>query len=164
MSKMMEYKGYHAQIEYDSDDEILVGKVFGITDSLNFHGTSVSELEEMFHQSIDNYLEMCESIGKTPDKEFKGSFNVRISPELHRGIALLAAEKGISLNQYVWNILADSVLPEDRARLEIPKAEVFRSQGKTEFRLKKKNGEIVLDKKSKGRKAAKARIAHAENN
>ena len=45
MSKMMEYNGYHAQIEYDADDEIFVGKVYGITDSLNFHGTSVSELE-----------------------------------------------------------------------------------------------------------------------
>ena len=49
MSKMMEYNGYHAQIEYDADDEIFVGKVFGLADSLNFHGTSVSELEDMFH-------------------------------------------------------------------------------------------------------------------
>lgn len=57
MSEMIEYKGYHAQIKYDSDDEIFVGKVDGIVDSLNFHGTSVTELEEMFHQSIDNYLE-----------------------------------------------------------------------------------------------------------
>lgn len=109
MSKMMEYKGYHAQIEYDNEDEIFVGKVFGITDSLNFHGTSVSELEEMFHQSIDNYLEMCAAAGKTPDKEFKGSFNVRISPELHRGIALRAAEEGITLNQFVLNALLQSL-------------------------------------------------------
>ena len=109
MSKMMEYKGYHAQIEYDNEDEIFVGKVFGITDSLNFHGTSVSELEEMFRQSIDNYLEMCAAAGKTPDREFKGSFNVRISPELHRGIALRAAEEGITLNQYVLNALESSM-------------------------------------------------------
>ena len=73
MSKMMEYKGYHAQIEYDNKDEIFVGKVFGIIDSLNFHGTSEAELEEMFRQSIDNYLEMCERVGNSPEIELETS-------------------------------------------------------------------------------------------
>ncbi len=105
MSKMMEYKGYHAQVEYDGDDEIFVGRVFGIVDTLMFHGSSVSELEQMFHQSIDNYLEMCAQTGKEPDKEFKGSFNIRITPELHRGISLQAAQEGMTLNQYVVQAL-----------------------------------------------------------
>ena len=111
MSKLMEYNGYHAQIEYDAEDELFVGKVYGITDSLNFHGTSVAELEAMFHQSIDNYLAMCAEAGKVPDKEFKGSFNVRISPELHREISFHAAEEGITLNQYVVKALENSLLP-----------------------------------------------------
>ena len=111
MSKMMEYSGYHAQIEYDAEDEIFVGKVFGLADSLNFHGTSVSELEEMFHQSVDNYLQMCAETGKTPEKEFKGSFNIRISPELHKEISLQAAQEGITLNQYVLRALEESLLP-----------------------------------------------------
>ena len=84
MSSMLEYKGYHATVEYDAEDDIFVGEVFGIADSLNFHGTSVEELKAMFRQSIDNYLELCKQIGKNPEKEFRGSFNVRISPELHR--------------------------------------------------------------------------------
>jgi predicted HicB family RNase H-like nuclease len=63
----------------------------------------------MFHQSIDNYLQMCANTGKTPDKEFKGTFNIRISPELHRGISLQAAQQGISLNQYVLNALENSL-------------------------------------------------------
>ncbi len=109
MSKMMEYQGYHARIEYDADDGIFVGKVYGIADSLNFHGCSVSELETMFHQSIDNYLAMCKETGKSPDKEFKGSFNVRISPELHREISLQAAQEGITLNQYVLKALENSL-------------------------------------------------------
>ena len=45
---MLEYKGYHASVKYDADDNILVGEVFGITDSLNFHGTSIKELEKCF--------------------------------------------------------------------------------------------------------------------
>ena len=64
MGKMMEYKGYHATVEYDSDDNIFVGKVHGLSDLLSFHGVSVTELENMFHQSIDNYLDICAQIGK----------------------------------------------------------------------------------------------------
>ena len=101
MNSMMDYKGYHASIEYDADDKIFVGSVFGINDSLNFHGSSVEELEEMFHQSIDNYLELCEKIGKQPEKEYKGSFNVRMTPEKHRAAAIEADREKMSLNQLV---------------------------------------------------------------
>lgn len=101
MNSMLEYKGYHASVEYDAEDNIFIGEVFGITDSLNFHGTSVAELKEMFQQCIDNYLDLCRSIGKNPDREFKGTFNVRIPPEMHKKAALEAAKQKITLNQYV---------------------------------------------------------------
>ena len=101
MNSMLEYKGYHATIEFDADDDIFVGKVFGIADSLNFHGSSIPELKEMFEQCIDNYLEVCESIGKVPEKEFKGSFNVRIESSLHRRLAMYASRMGESLNSTV---------------------------------------------------------------
>jgi predicted HicB family RNase H-like nuclease len=52
----MEYKNYHAKIEFDEEDNIFVGQVLGINDSLNFHGSSVSELQEAFNDSIENYL------------------------------------------------------------------------------------------------------------
>ncbi|WP_310602598.1 type II toxin-antitoxin system HicB family antitoxin [Anaerosporobacter sp.] len=105
MSSMMEYKGYHATVGYDADDKIFIGEVFGIVDSLNFHGSSVDELEEMFHQSIDNYLHLCKECGQEPDKEFKGSFNVRIPSDLHRRIALEATKQSMTLNQYVTKAL-----------------------------------------------------------
>ena len=54
---------------------------------------------------------MCAEAGKTPEKEFKGSFNIRISPELHKEISLQAAQEGITLNQYVLRALEDSLLP-----------------------------------------------------
>jgi len=101
MDNMMTYKGYSASIHYDGKDNILVGEVFGINDSLNFHGTSVEEIEEAFHQSVDNYLELCAKVGKEPEKEYKGTFNVRISPELHRRAAYVAAKKDMTLNQLV---------------------------------------------------------------
>lgn len=112
MSSMMEYKGYHATIEYDNDDELFIGNVFGIVDSLNFHGTSTEELREMFHQCIDNYLDFCKSVNKNPEKEFKGTFNVRIPTKLHRTIAFNAAEQHITLNQYITDILTQAINPK----------------------------------------------------
>lgn len=105
---MIEYRGYHASVEYDSEDDIFVGEVFGITDSLNFHGTSIVELKEMFAQCIDNYLDLCRKVGKNPDKEFKGTFNVRIPPEMHKKAALEAQKQKITLNQYVTKAIEQS--------------------------------------------------------
>lgn len=109
MNSMLDYKGYHATITYNADDELFVGEVFGITDSLNFHGSSIEELKQMFAQSIDNYLDLCKQVGKDPEKEFKGSFNVRIPSELHKKISMLAAQQKITLNQYVVNALSKSI-------------------------------------------------------
>lgn len=106
---MLEYKGYHAKIHFDDVDNIFVGEVFGISDSLNFHGSSINELTEMFHQSVDNYLDNCRKIGKAPEKEYKGSLNIRLSADLHRQAALEAARQGISLNQLISRSLASAL-------------------------------------------------------
>ena len=100
-SDMMKYKGYRATISYDEEDKIFIGEVFGISDSLNFHGRSVDELEEAFHDSIDHYLEICKQIGKEPQKEYSGTFNVRTNPALHKKAAEYAAHNGITLNQVI---------------------------------------------------------------
>lgn len=101
MADMLEYKGYHGTVEYSAEDRILFGKVFGIRDALYYHGATIEELEFYFRDCIDSYLEICEAQGISPDKEYKGSFNVRMSPELHREAALGAEKKGMSLNQFI---------------------------------------------------------------
>ena len=109
MNSMLEYKGYHAKVEFDAEDMLLVGAVFGVQDSLNFHGKDIAEITEMFHQSVDNYLELCAELGKQPDREYKGSFNVRIDPALHRQAALQAERDNIPLNQYVERAIRAAV-------------------------------------------------------
>ena len=108
MSSVIEYNGYHAKIEYDAEDDIFVGEVIGIVDSLSFHGSSIEEIHQMFEQSIDNYLDFCEKIGKEPNKEFKGSFNIRIPSELHKKVCIEAAKENISQNQYIIKALEKS--------------------------------------------------------
>lgn len=105
MNKLLEYNGYHAKVELDAEDGIFVGSVIGIEDSLNFHGKSVDELKAAFKICMDDYLEMCAHFHKDPNKEYKGSFNVRIPPELHKKLDISASNLGIPLNQLVSHAL-----------------------------------------------------------
>ena len=45
-----------------------------------------------------------------PEQPYKGSFNVRISPELHRTLAIYAMENGKSLNAAVEEALEKYVV------------------------------------------------------
>lgn len=101
----MKYKGYDAVIYYDENGMIFSGSVIGAAEPLLFEGRSVQELEESFHEKVEAYLEACRKAGINPEKTFSGSFNVRISPELHRQAAVLAAKKGCSLNQLVMKAI-----------------------------------------------------------
>ena len=101
----MNYKGYEAVIEFDDEDRLFVGRVINTKDVIVFDGLSVDELEQSFHAVVDEYLEDCKSLGKTPDKPFSGRFNLRIPSELHRKAATKASREGISLNTLVEQAL-----------------------------------------------------------
>lgn len=97
---VLEYKGYYTRIEYSADDQVLFGKIEGINDLVNFEADNAKEIENEFHSAVDDYLEYCDSIGIEPDKAYKGTFNVRIDPKVHKEAALSAFKKGISLNEF----------------------------------------------------------------
>lgn len=101
MKNYLEYKGYRGSVSYSAEDKILYGEVLGIRDSISFEGESIDELERDFHFAIDDYLETCKELGRNPDKEFKGLFNVRISPELHKKAFFHAKENNMTLNELV---------------------------------------------------------------
>lgn len=101
MSDLLNYKGYSGSVAYSADDEGLVGKILHIKSTIAYFGESVSEVKAMFQQAVDEYLEMCEELELEPEKPFKGSFNVRTSPELHRQLALIATQENKTLNELV---------------------------------------------------------------
>ena len=108
MSNILEYKGYHTKVTYDAESGLLRGKIEGISDFVDFEATTES-VEAEFHSAVDDYLSFCEEVGKCPDKEYKGSFNIRIDPSLHRDLAIEANKKDISLNQVIENALFEHV-------------------------------------------------------
>ena len=101
MKNVLEYRGYLTRIEYSVEDRILYGKIEGIKDLINFESDSIDRIEDEFHCAVDDYLEMCEELGESPDKAYSGTFNVRIDPLLHRRIALKAFKYGETLNRTV---------------------------------------------------------------
>ena len=106
-SNVLEYKGYIGTVEFSAADNILFGKVIGINGLVSYEGNSISTLRKDFEAAVDNCLEMCEEKGIEPQKCYKGSFNIRISPELHRTIAIIAASHNKTLNATVEEALQD---------------------------------------------------------
>jgi predicted HicB family RNase H-like nuclease len=95
------YKDFIGTVHFSTDDELFYGKIEGINDLVTFEGVSVKELKSSFEEAVDDYLELCAHIGKEPFKSFMGSFNVRISPDLHKKAFKVAVEEGVSLNQFI---------------------------------------------------------------
>ena len=86
MNNTIQYKGYIGSVEFSEADSIFYGKVLGIRSLISYEGESARELLADFHGAVDDYLESCKAEGKEPEVAFKGSFNIRLSPELHKRI------------------------------------------------------------------------------
>jgi predicted HicB family RNase H-like nuclease len=68
---MLEYKGYIATVE--AEDGVFFGRVAGLRDVITFEGSTFAEVEQAFHESIDDYLAFCAERGEPPDRPYSGS-------------------------------------------------------------------------------------------
>lgn len=102
----MTYKGYLGSVAYSEKDQVFFGKIEGINGLVHFEGESVKELTEAFHEAVDDYLAYCEDEGIEPDKSYSGVLNVRLTPAIHRQIAMLAQKAGMSINAFICQVLA----------------------------------------------------------
>ena len=103
---ILSYKGYTGRFEYDAEADIFHGEVLHIQDVVTFQGRSIDELKAALADSVEDYLDFCAQEGKQPQRPYSGRFNVRISPELHQRIALVAALAGMSLNAWLSDSLS----------------------------------------------------------
>ena len=105
----MTYKGYLGSVAYSEKDNVFFGKIEGINGLVNFEGESVKELTDAFHEAVDDYLAYCKDEGIEPDKSYSGVLNVRLSPAIHRKIAMLARQAGQTLNAYIKEAIEEKV-------------------------------------------------------
>jgi len=114
MKDVIKYKGFLGSVHFDAEDEIFHGRIEGIRDLVTFEGQSVGELKRAFQEAVEDYVALCREVGKEPIKSYKGSFNVRISPELHLELVMAAKELGITLNELVRTAVEEKVKKERR--------------------------------------------------
>jgi len=105
----MTYKGYTAHIAYSAEDTCLVGHIMGINDVIGFHADSVVEIRTIFEETVDDYLQTCARLGRQPNKPYSGRVTLRIPPDLHARLAVMAEAKGESLNAWMMAALTESV-------------------------------------------------------
>lgn len=109
MNKTMKYKGFIGTFEISIEDNVLHGKIECINDLVTYEAATPAELENAFHESVDDYLETCELLGKTPDKTMSGSFNIRVGSDLHKKLYIKSKEKNVSLNDLIKSVLVKGV-------------------------------------------------------
>lgn len=108
-TKVLKYKGYQGSIEANVDSGRLEGKVLHIKSLITYVGDTLPELITSFRQELDEYISDCEDFGVEPEKPYSGTFQVRCEPDVHRKLAYKASEQGVSFNQYVVEVLRQSI-------------------------------------------------------
>lgn len=95
---LMTLDNYHAKIEYDAELDTFRGEILGLNGGADFYGRNPKELRAEFKKSLATFLKVCHEKNIEPRRHYSGKFNLRISPELHEQIAIIAQAEGKSIN------------------------------------------------------------------
>lgn len=87
MASTIEHNGYIGSVEYSAEDKCFFGKLEMIDDLVTFEANNANDLEINFQDAVDGYLSTCKELNREPQKAYKGVFNVRIDPDLHKKVA-----------------------------------------------------------------------------
>jgi predicted HicB family RNase H-like nuclease len=109
MMNIMEINGYQAVIQYDPEIELFRGEFIGLNGGADFYAKDIDNLRKEGEISLKVFLEMCKEDGIDPRKDYSGKFNLRLPSELHAEVALRAASSGKRMNQWVTDLLEQSV-------------------------------------------------------
>jgi predicted HicB family RNase H-like nuclease len=114
MTTLPPYKGFQASIEYD--EGVLFIRILHISDTISAICQKASEVLPTFRDLVDDYIQTCVELGENPDRPFKGSFNVRVNPGLHRNAAMAAAACQVTMNSWIADAIRDKIERETAER------------------------------------------------
>jgi predicted HicB family RNase H-like nuclease len=106
---VMTVDGYQARIDYDPETDMFRGEILGLNGGADFYGRNPKELRTEFRKSLEVFLAVCKEQGIEPRRSFSGKFNLRIPPELHEKLALVAQAEGKSINTVAQEALQSRV-------------------------------------------------------
>jgi len=113
MTDKLKYKEFIGSVHFSSEDEVFFGKLEGVNDLVTFEGATVTKLKKAFKEAVEDYLELCSETGKQIFRSFKGSFNVRLNPELHSRAYEIALLQDKTLNQFVKEAIEEKLEQEN---------------------------------------------------
>jgi predicted HicB family RNase H-like nuclease len=113
------YKGYKARVEYDSEDQVLVGRIEGIRDVVTFFATDTTNLEREFHASVDEYIAFCRERGEEPERPCSGRVLVRMPAEMHQAAIGAARRERTSLNAWMMEAVAQRLQTKVEGAAEV---------------------------------------------
>ena len=106
---VLTYKGFIGSVRFSAQDDVFFGKIEGINDLITFEGNSVKELKDAFCYVVDAHIRDCENEIIPVEKSYKGSFNLRLTPELHRKASIAAKTHGSTLNSFVRKAIEEKL-------------------------------------------------------
>jgi predicted HicB family RNase H-like nuclease len=101
MKNVLRYKEWVARIDLEPYENVFVGRVLAINHDVSFSGSNVLILKKAFAKAIDDYLEDCRVNDELPEKPYRGEFNIMLSQNIHRKIAIASAYKNMSLDDFI---------------------------------------------------------------
>ena len=109
MKKLKEYvRDYSYLVEYSPDDEAYVSRCLelGILAHGETHEDAIHAIKEATSIHLQMLIEDGEEIPEAFSvRDFSGKLNLRMTPEKHKRIAIKAKRQGVSINQYINNLL-----------------------------------------------------------
>lgn len=63
----MDYKNYRIKIEYNENKNMLVGRIIGIDDIVEFECDSLDKVQNKAKQAVDNYIRKCKAENRKPN-------------------------------------------------------------------------------------------------
>ncbi len=109
---MLMYKSYIGHVTFDDEANIFHGEVINTRDVITFQGKSVEELKQAFIDSVEDYLAFCRERNEAPEKPFSGKLIIRIEPQLHQSLSILAKRQHTSLNKLIESKLGEMIEKE----------------------------------------------------
>jgi predicted HicB family RNase H-like nuclease len=105
-------KRYLKVVEWSEEDGCYLGSAPPLIGQ-SCHGATEAEVLAQLQVIVEEWIRLLRQDGHplpaaTANRSFSGKFVVRVSPAIHRKVALKAMARGDSLNQFVAETLAEA--------------------------------------------------------
>ncbi len=96
---------YTYRVEWSEEDDTHIARCLEFP-GLSAHGKTIEDAIKEIAVAVEGSLEwLIEDGDKIPEPmgqaQYKGNLTLRVSPEIHKELAIKSAEQGISINQYI---------------------------------------------------------------